>query len=337
MAAYGRGIAEAPIENFGASVGFGSVRLDVMMSVRTPHMASERVEVLGLRGRWTAFRSLFGEVRDGLEKRASPAQRERMRHLLESGLDAGALGIGYEDVQWSATGERLDRQKWETDRRAHPTGQVIHHSVQEAWTRRALVEPGVMVVSDILPIERPEIKSTPHGGTFAEILGHYVRDERLLDLPTAIAKMTLLPARRLEAIAPVFARKGRLRVGADADVSVFDPEIVRDRSTYAEPFPSSTGIDFVIVNGVVVVREGELVEGAAPGRRLPGGDASAGSEDRAPAERSRRSRIMNGARRGRGRRDGPERPHAPQITRPDVAPVYLPRSITTWPLTRTAT
>jgi len=64
------------------------------------------------------------------------------------------------------------------------------------------------------------------------VLGRYVREVGLIDLPTALAKMTLLPARRLEAYDPAFARKGRLQVGADADVTIFNPETVDSRATY---------------------------------------------------------------------------------------------------------
>lgn len=383
---YGRRIEKASLQNFGSSVGFGSIRLEVMMGARRPHLMTDPVELMGFRGYLTAFRSFFGEVRDVFEKRASASDRARMRALLEEGIAAGGLGIGlpldyfseaadtaevrmifqvaaerevpifmhirrgvsgdpagldealgmvretgaslhvchiqhnamgniehflaeirtarddgfdvttellpynagsalissavfgrdwqkifditYADVEWSATGERFDQQMWETYRSAHPEGQVIHHYVKEEWTRRALVEPGVMVVSDILPLESPDIKSAPHGGSFARILGRYVREEPLLELSTAVAKMTWLPAQRLELFAPAFKRKGRLAVGADADITIFDPETVIDRATYQEPFLPSAGIPHVIVNGVPVVRQGKIVEGAHPGRRL---------------------------------------------------------------------
>jgi N-acyl-D-aspartate/D-glutamate deacylase len=79
--------------------------------------------------------------------------------------------------------------------------------------------------------------------------------------------MTLLPASRLEAISPQMARKGRLRIGADADITVFDPQRVIDKATFDKPDQYSEGIPFVLVNGVFVVREGELVEveGVKPG------------------------------------------------------------------------
>jgi dihydroorotase len=97
------------------------------------------------------------------------------------------------------------------------------------------------------------------------VLGHYVREEKIVDLMTALKKMTLMPAQRLERRAPMFKDKGRIRVGADADITVFDPARVIDKATYDEPLQYSEGIQFVLVNGVPVVKDGQLVEGVFPG------------------------------------------------------------------------
>ena len=83
---------------------------------------------------------------------------------------------------------------------------------------------------------------------------------------TALRKMTLMPAQRLEKHAPTFRNKGRIRVGADTDITVFDPATVIDKATYAEPLQHSEGIHFVFVNGTLVVKDGKLVEGVFPGR-----------------------------------------------------------------------
>ena len=83
---------------------------------------------------------------------------------------------------------------------------------------------------------------------------------------TALRKMTLMPAQRLEKRAPAFKDKGRIRVGADADVTVFDPARVIDKATFDEPLQYSEGIPFVLVNGVVVVKDSQLVDGVRPGR-----------------------------------------------------------------------
>jgi N-acyl-D-aspartate/D-glutamate deacylase len=177
--------------------------------------------------------------------------------------------IGYEDVEWAATGERFDRSTWEDYRQRHPEGMVIHHYVREEWTRAALREPGVIIVTDGVPAVTESVGIPPQGiGTYSRVLGHYVREERVLDLKAALARMTLLPARRLERFAPVFRRKGRLQVGADADITVFDPETIIDRSTYREPFQASQGVRHVLVNGELVVRHGVFQEDVRPGELL---------------------------------------------------------------------
>jgi dihydroorotase len=84
----------------------------------------------------------------------------------------------------------------------------------------------------------------------------------------AIRKMTLMPAQRLEARVPAMKRKGRLAVGADADITIFDAATVLDRSTYHEPSLPRVGIRHVIVNGVSVVANGQAVEGVAPGKAV---------------------------------------------------------------------
>jgi N-acyl-D-aspartate/D-glutamate deacylase len=105
-------------------------------------------------------------------------------------------------------------------------------------------------------------------GTFSRILGRYVRETHTLSLMEAINKMTLMPAQRLEARVPSMRQKGRLSVGADADITIFDPATVIDRSTYREPSLPPVGIQHVIVNGVSVVANGRAVEDVAPGRAV---------------------------------------------------------------------
>ena len=79
-----------------------------------------------------------------------------------------------------------------------------------------------------------------------------------------------MPAERLEKIAPVFKNKGRIAIGADADITIFDPDKIIDQATYEEPARYSKGIHYVLVNGMVVVDEATLVENVFPGKGVRG-------------------------------------------------------------------
>jgi dihydroorotase len=175
------------------------------------------------------------------------------------------MGITYKDVQWAATGERLTAETFEKYRKQG--GIVVIHSIPEEAARTAVANPIVMIASDGMPITGAKVH--PRGqATFSRVLGHYVREEKALELMTALRKMTLMPAQRLERRAPVFKNKGRIRVGADADLSIFDPERIIDKATYDEPLQYSEGISFVLVHGVLVVKDSQLVDGVFPGRAM---------------------------------------------------------------------
>jgi dihydroorotase len=172
-------------------------------------------------------------------------------------------GITYKDLQWAETGERLTEEIFTKYR--NQGGTVVVHMIPEEIAQMAVADPIVMIASDGTPISGPHVH--PRGqGTYARVLGYYVREEHVLDLMTALRKMTLMPAQRLQNRAPVFRNKGRIRVGADADITIFDPARVIDKATYENPLQHSEGIQFVLVNGVPVVKDGQLVDGVFPGR-----------------------------------------------------------------------
>jgi N-acyl-D-aspartate/D-glutamate deacylase len=183
-------------------------------------------------------------------------------------FDAGwqdRMGITYHDLQWAATGERLTAETFAKYRQQG--GEVVIFVIPDEAARAAVANPIVMIASDGVHLPGSGPKIHPRGqGTFSRVLGHYVREEKILDLMTALRKMTLMPAQRLEKHAPVFHDKGRIRVGADADITVFDPDKVVDKATYEEPMQYSEGMQFVFVNGTLVVKDGKLVEGVFPGR-----------------------------------------------------------------------
>ncbi len=118
------------------------------------------------------------------------------------------------------------------------------------------------------PLPKKAFSHPRSAGTFAKILRSYVRERKLMTLPEALRKMTLMPAQTLEESVPQMKKKGRLQVGMDADIVVFDPEKIADKATYAEPNRPAVGVQAVLVNGEFVVRNGELIEVAAPGQAI---------------------------------------------------------------------
>ena len=125
---------------------------------------------------------------------------------------------------------------------------------------KAIRHPSIMIGTDGLP--NGDMPHPRTYGTFARILGRYVREEHVLDLPEAVRKMTALPAQRLG-----LKDRGRLQPGFAADLVAFDPETVADRATYLDPIQPPAGIYHVWVNGVLAVRDGRPT-GARAGHAL---------------------------------------------------------------------
>jgi hypothetical protein len=169
-------------------------------------------------------------------------------------------------LQWVATGERLTRETFRKYR-AMGGGVISHGNTEEAVTA-ALKHPLTAIASDGGRVAEGVQSHPRSAGTYSRILGHYVREVGALDLRTALAKMTVMPARRLEARIPDMKDRGRIRVGAWADVTVFDPRTIIDRSTYTDGTRASEGVRHVFVNGVAVVKDGAVVDGVAPGRPI---------------------------------------------------------------------
>jgi dihydroorotase len=161
---------------------------------------------------------------------------------------------------WPPTGERLTRESFERYRRQG--GFVAQFKNTEDMVRLAISNPKVMIASDGI-LEHPRA-----AGTYARVLGKYVREEKALTLMDAIRKSSLMPAQRLEAMSPQMRQKGRLKAGADADISVFDPNRVIDKATFENPAQYSEGFRYVMVDGTFVVREGRLQESVAPGQAI---------------------------------------------------------------------
>ncbi len=165
--------------------------------------------------------------------------------------------------QLVSTGERLTKKTFAEARKTG--GTVIIHGRSEEQTRTAIASPLSMIASDgFIQDGHGHPRTT---GTYARVLGRYVRDEQAFTLMDALRRMALEPARRLEARVPAMAKKGRVQEGADADLTIFDPDAVIDRATYEDPTIPSAGIPYVIVGGEVVVDAGQ-VTAARPGRAV---------------------------------------------------------------------
>ena len=158
---------------------------------------------------------------------------------------------------------------------------------------RSLAFPGAVVASDAMPVTWTAPPADPQAwplppaaithprtaGTFSRALRLLTRDgsraassegsparSGQLSLGQALAKCSLEPARLLQDRVPALRGKGRLQPGGDADIVVFDPDTVTDRASYRHSTRPSDGIRHVLVNGAFVVRDGDLVADARPGR-----------------------------------------------------------------------
>ncbi len=176
------------------------------------------------------------------------------------------MGISYGDLQWVASGERLTKETFESYKKTG--GIVIIHNMKPEWIQYGIAYPNIIIASDAMPYAPLAHPRT--AGTFARVLGKYVREEKVLGLSEAIEKMTLLPAKRLEGIAPMMRYKGRIQIGADADITIFNPNTIIDKATFEKGLAFSEGIEYVIVNGVLVLKNGKTITNVFPGQPIYG-------------------------------------------------------------------
>ncbi|UJR35948.1 hypothetical protein I4U23_028689 [Adineta vaga] len=161
------------------------------------------------------------------------------------------LGIGYNSLTYVNTKEQLDINSFNRYRKEG--GLIIINSIPEQAVVDCLQSPITLMGSDAL-------RGHPRAaGSCARVLGHYVRECHLITLMEAIRKMSLFPAQRLESASLQMKIRGRICIGAIADLCIFNPLTVKDCATYEEPKLPSQGIVHVLVNGIFVVRNEKLV------------------------------------------------------------------------------
>jgi Amidohydrolase family len=157
--------------------------------------------------------------------------------------------ITYKDLAIVGTGERLTPATFSKYQAQNAL--TAAYAIPESDVRDALRADWVMLGSDA--ILEPGNKNHPRStGCFSRAIGRYTRDLKVLPLMKALAKATILPARLTEIGAPAMRKKGRLQIGADADVTVFDPKTLIDRSTIEAPGVESKGVEYVFVGGQIV-------------------------------------------------------------------------------------
>jgi N-acyl-D-amino-acid deacylase len=238
---------------------------------------------------WSAFFPLW--IREGgpakfAERLKDPASRARLKKDKDfatwaeehGGWNGIALARARTEKNRQYEGKRIadiaklrgDRDPMDTciDIMAEEGGNVsgIFHTMSEDDVRTVMRLPWVAVASDgsAINLEAPGVPHPRNYSTNARVLGHYVRDEQVLTLPEAVRKMTALPASVLG-----LTDRGQLKPGFAADVAVFDPAKVGETNSFEKPKSYAVGVPYVLVNGVVVIDNGEHT-GARPGRPLRG-------------------------------------------------------------------
>ena len=174
------------------------------------------------------------------------------------------LGIDYSDLVVPDTGEHLTKERFEELRNSGTKQWILIFANTQEMVDKTIPNPLIMIASD-------GAEGHPrNAGTFSRVLAQYVREKKTLTLMEALRKMTLMPAQMLERSTPAARQKGRLQEGADADIVVFDPQTISDRSTFEKPMEPSVGVHELLVSGTLVIHDGKLVPDVYPGRAILG-------------------------------------------------------------------
>lgn len=197
-------------------------------------------------------------------------------------------------IRYLKTGERVaDYERLAQLRSEDPAGTVIKDYLdpedpeQMRWLHQMVTFPGTVVASDAMllqvegrrtgedletrwPVPEEAFAHPRTAGTFTRTFGHICRELGLMSLNEAVARCSYLPATILESFVPSMRWKGKIQVGCDADLTIFDPNTIEDRASFEQLAPA-TGIEHVVVGGEFVVRHGELQTTVMPGRPIRSG------------------------------------------------------------------
>jgi hypothetical protein len=224
------------------------------------------VHMFGLSDTLEVLRMIDGAVARGLDMTADArpyrcygADVSKTNTLFDSGWQE-RLGMNYAD--FSVDGVPLTKEQFD---RLHASPE--RRSAVACWMPQEMVDAAIL--HPRIMISGHATKNGPHtAGTFARVMAQYVRSERRLTLMDALKKMTLMPAQLLERAARAGRMKGRVQKGKDADLVVFDPETMADRATEQEPSNPSVGVRYLVVAGTIIVQDGTIAPGVAPGRAI---------------------------------------------------------------------
>ncbi|MBY5947809.1 amidohydrolase family protein [Photobacterium rosenbergii] len=197
-------------------------------------------------------------------------------------------GQEYSAVEFN--GKALNKQSFDELQTAEPGAPIIFHFLSEETSQTdqdlldlAVMYPGGAIASDGMPWFRPDGSvieddvwpapdnafSHPRGaGCFSRLFARWVRERGVLPLMDAIEKCTLIPAKIAESGASQLKKKGRIQVGCDADITMFDLETIQDNANFTNPRQTSSGHKHVMVNGSLIIENGNRIEGNLPGQAI---------------------------------------------------------------------
>ncbi|WP_282167620.1 amidohydrolase family protein [Shewanella japonica] len=187
-------------------------------------------------------------------------------------------------------GEPLNKQSFEDLQKSEPGTPIIFHFLREEENKEdqnlldlAVLYPGAAIASDgmpwfkadgsiieedVWPLPKEAFAHPRSAGCFSRLFSIWVRQRGVLPLSEAIAKVSLIPAQIVEKTAVQMKKKGRLQVGCDADITMFDLNTIKDNGTFTQPGKTSSGHQFVMVNGQLIINNGKRVDGVLPGQAI---------------------------------------------------------------------
>ncbi len=174
------------------------------------------------------------------------------------------LGIDYGNLVMPDTGEHLTKERFDELHKSSKQQWVLVFANTQETVDAIIPNPLIMIASD-------GAEGHPrNAGTYSRVLAQYVREKKSLTLMEALRKMTLMPAQMLERSTSAGHKKGRLQEGADADIVVFDPQTISDRSTFEKPMEPSVGVRYLLVGGTAIIEDGKGVADVYPGKAVLG-------------------------------------------------------------------